>query len=221
MSDCSSWWERSATAWARGSPTETPAKDQSARRKYLVNGEPTKTASLVASKGTLRAEVTASGRMAHSLIRTRQSAIEVNNGTHPLAPMPLPSDAQFGPCTLNIGLIEGGRPQRDSRLRHRFALSPRRSIARSAAPDSRNCCNEVKVDFPWNSLPAPAHSRGPAYHIAAFTHRYSCANQLGRPLLIGPGSIHVLTPTESSSTSSNWPEAIDCIARLAKAGWFS
>src|SRR5208282_4897974 len=53
--------------------------------KYLVNGEPTENRIALASKGTLRAEVTASGRMAHS--------------AYP----------EVGACTLNIGLIEGGR----------------------------------------------------------------------------------------------------------------
>jgi len=45
---------------------EYAAKDQAHRRKYLVNGEPTENRIALASKGTLRAEVTASGRMAHS-----------------------------------------------------------------------------------------------------------------------------------------------------------
>ena len=34
--------------------------------KYLVNGEPTENRIALASKGTLRVEVTATGRMAHS-----------------------------------------------------------------------------------------------------------------------------------------------------------
>ena len=36
------------------------------KRRFLVNGEPTENRIALASKGTLRVEVTASGRMAHS-----------------------------------------------------------------------------------------------------------------------------------------------------------
>src|ERR1700733_12969805 len=39
---------------------------QNARRRFLVNGEPTENRIALASKGTLRVEVTASGRMAPS-----------------------------------------------------------------------------------------------------------------------------------------------------------
>src|SRR5207302_343010 len=40
--------------------------DQPRSRSYLVNGEPTENCIALASKGTLRVEVTATGRMAHS-----------------------------------------------------------------------------------------------------------------------------------------------------------
>src|SRR6202142_3768715 len=42
------------------------AAAQGIKCKYLVNGEPTENRIALASKGTLRAEVTASGKMAHS-----------------------------------------------------------------------------------------------------------------------------------------------------------
>ena len=42
------------------------ANEQAAGCKYLVNGEPTENRIALASKGTLRVELTASGRMAHS-----------------------------------------------------------------------------------------------------------------------------------------------------------
>ena len=42
------------------------ANQQAHRAKYLVNGEPTENRIALASKGTLRVEVTAFGRMAHS-----------------------------------------------------------------------------------------------------------------------------------------------------------
>ncbi|HVI78729.1 MAG TPA: M20/M25/M40 family metallo-hydrolase, partial [Candidatus Acidoferrum sp.] len=79
--------------------------------KFLVNGEPTENHIALASKGTLRAEVTAHGKMAHSAYpELGESAIDkLIAALTRLRAMPLPSDPQVGPCTLNIGLIEGGR----------------------------------------------------------------------------------------------------------------
>src|ERR1700740_1244825 len=79
--------------------------------KFLVNGEPTENRIALASKGTLRVEVTARGRMAHSAYpELGESAIDkLLPALTRLRAMPLPSDPEVGPCTLNIGLIEGGR----------------------------------------------------------------------------------------------------------------
>jgi acetylornithine deacetylase len=79
--------------------------------KYLINGEPTENRIALASKGTLRVEVTASGRMAHSAYpELGDSAIDkLLEALTRLRAMALPSDPEIGPCTLNIGLIEGGR----------------------------------------------------------------------------------------------------------------
>src|ERR1700733_2745740 len=81
------------------------------RSRFLVNGEPTENHLALASKGTLRVEVTATGRMAHSAYpELGESAIDkLIPALTRLRAMPLPSDPEVGPCTLNIGLIEGGR----------------------------------------------------------------------------------------------------------------
>src|ERR1700722_10537062 len=87
------------------------ANNQAQGSKYLINGEPTENRIALASKGTLRVEVTASGRMAHSAYpELGESAIDkLIPALTRLRAMPLPSDPEVGPCTLNIGLIEGGR----------------------------------------------------------------------------------------------------------------
>ncbi|HUK24162.1 MAG TPA: M20/M25/M40 family metallo-hydrolase, partial [Terriglobales bacterium] len=79
--------------------------------KFLVNGEPTDNRIAIVSKGALRAELTARGRMAHSAYpELGESAIDkLIEALHQLRAMELPSDPEIGPCTLNIGLIEGGR----------------------------------------------------------------------------------------------------------------
>src|ERR1700690_3253601 len=79
--------------------------------KFLVNGEPTENRVAIASKGALRVEVIAEGRMAHSAYpELGESAIDkLLVALSRLRAMKLPSEEGIGPCTLNIGVIEGGR----------------------------------------------------------------------------------------------------------------
>src|SRR5439155_5796438 len=80
------------------------------RPRYLVNGEPTENRIALASKGTLRVEVTATGRTAHSAYpELGESAIDnLLSALVRLREMQLPAHPEVGLCTLNIGLIEGG-----------------------------------------------------------------------------------------------------------------
>jgi acetylornithine deacetylase len=79
--------------------------------RFLINGEPTENKIAVASKGALRVEIIAHGRLAHSAYpELGESAIEkLLAALDRLRQMKLPVNPQAGPCTLNIGLIEGGR----------------------------------------------------------------------------------------------------------------
>ncbi len=79
--------------------------------RYLINGEPTENKLALGSKGALRYEVTARGRMAHSAYpELGESAIDtLLNVLQELREMPLPEDPLLGRSTLNIGTISGGR----------------------------------------------------------------------------------------------------------------
>ena len=79
--------------------------------RFLINGEPTENKIATASKGALRLQLTAKGKMAHSAYpELGESAIEkLLAALERLRAMELPVNPEVGPCTLNIGLIEGGR----------------------------------------------------------------------------------------------------------------
>ena len=197
------------------------ANNQAQGSKYLINGEPTENRIALASKGTLRVEVTASGKMAHSAYpELGESAIDkLIPALTRLRAMPLPSDPEIGPCTLNIGLIEGGRAPNvipdhaHADLLYRLVGSSddlRRQIANTAG-------NQVKVEFPLE-LPFLRLRTvdGLPTMIAAFTTDIPTLTNWGEPLLIGPGSIHVAHTDGEFIEKQQLAEAIDLYCAIAK-----
>jgi len=189
--------------------------------KYLVNGEPTGNRIALASKGTLRVEVTASGKMAHSAYpELGESAIDkVIPALTRLRAMPLPSDPEIGPCTLNIGLIEGGRAPNvipdyaHADLLYRLigpSTDLRRQIVETAG-------DQVKVEFPLD-LPFLRLRTvdGLPTMIAAFTTDIPKLTNWGEPLLLGPGSIHVAHTEGEFIEKRQLVEAIDLYCAIAK-----
>src|SRR6202041_2414528 len=79
--------------------------------KYVINGEPTENQLALGSKGALRYEIVAHGRMAHSAYpELGDSAIhKLLDALDAIRKVELPVDDVLGPSTLNIGTIHGGR----------------------------------------------------------------------------------------------------------------
>jgi acetylornithine deacetylase len=189
--------------------------------KYLVNGEPTENRIALASKGTLRVEVTASGRMAHSAYpELGESAIDkLLAALARLRAMPLPSDPEVGPCTLNIGLIEGGRAPNvipdyaHADLLYRL-VGPSQDLRQQIVATAGD---SVKVGFPLE-LPFLRLRTvdGLPTMIAAFTTDIPRLSNWGEPLLIGPGSIHVAHTDGEFIEKKQLAEAIDLYCAIAK-----
>jgi acetylornithine deacetylase len=136
-----------------------------------------------------------------------------------LRAMPLPSDPEIGPCTLNIGLIEGGRAPNvipdyaHADLLYRLvgpSTELRRQIVESAG-------DQVKVEFPLE-LPFLRLRTvdGLPTMIAAFTTDIPKLTNWGEPLLIGPGSIHVAHTEGEFIDKRQLADAIDLYCGIAK-----
>ena len=216
--------EYAAREFSAGQKANQAKTSPGTRRRYLVNGEPTENRIALASKGTLRAEVTASGRMAHSAYpELGESAIDkLIPALARLRTMPLPNDPEVGPCTLNIGLIEGGRAPNvipdyaHADLLYRLigpAEDLRRQIMEAAG-------DQVKVEFPLE-LPFMrlGSVNGLPTMIAAFTTDIPGLTNWGEPLLIGPGSIHVAHTDGEFIEKKQLAEAIDLYCMIAKRLW--
>jgi acetylornithine deacetylase len=190
--------------------------------RYLVNGEPTENKLALASKGALRFEVVAHGRMAHSAYpELGESAIEkLLDVLEAIRRVPLPKDSLLGPCTMNIGTIAGGR-------------------APNVIPDLAKA--EILVRLVGDSAPvrdafvAAAGGRAelneilciPAMHfvqvdglpttVVSFTTDIPMfGRSWGEPLLLGPGSIHVAHTSEERIAKKDLSDAVEIYANVVK-----
>jgi acetylornithine deacetylase len=189
--------------------------------RFLINGEPTDNRLAVASKGALRVEVTARGKMAHSAYpHLGESAIEkLITALDRLRSMKLPENPEVGPCTLNIGIIEGGRAPNvipdfaKAQLLYRLVGASdelRRQIAETVAGLAET---EVVLEIPFMKLQTVP---GIETMAAAFTTDIPALNQWGAPMLLGPGSIHVAHTDREFISKTELHEAVDLYCRVAK-----
>jgi acetylornithine deacetylase len=170
--------------------------------KFLINGEPTENRVATASKGALRAELTATGRMAHSAYpELGESAIDkLVEALHRLRAMKLPSNPEVGPCTLNIGTMSGGRapnviPDKAQALLLYRLIGPSENLREEIVQAVGNLAKvEFTLEIPFVRL--RTFENLPTM-VAAFTTDIPALSNWGQPLLVGPGSIHVAhTPNE-------------------------
>jgi acetylornithine deacetylase len=197
------------------------ANQQPRGTKFLINGEPTENKLALASKGTLRVELVARGKMAHSAYpQLGESAIEkLLDALESIRKLDLPNNPTAGPCTMNIGLIEGGRAPNvipDHACAHLLfrlvgpAQALRDQIAAAAAGKAEA---EFKLEIPYLELGAVP---GIETMIAAFTTDIPALTNWGKPLLIGPGSIHVAHTEGEYIEKRQLLEAIDLYAQIAR-----
>ena len=197
------------------------ANQQSPGCKFLVNGEPTENRMASASKGTLRVNVIAEGRMAHSAYpELGESAIDkLLEALNRLRAMKLPDEEGIGPCTLNIGVIEGGRApnvipdKARAQLLYRL-VGPtnelRREIERAVAGLAKV---EFILEIPFLRLRT---LDGLPTMVAAFTTDIPALTNWGEPLLIGPGSIHVAHTVGEYVEKQQLTDAVDLYCSIAK-----
>lgn len=189
--------------------------------KFLINGEPTENRVAIASKGALRVELTASGRMAHSAYpELGDSAIDkLVEALQRLRAMKLPSDSEIGPCTLNIGLIEGGRapnviPDKARALLLYRLIGPteqlRHEIVKTVGALAKV---EFTLEIPFVRLRT---FEGLPTMVAAFTTDIPALSNWGQPLLVGPGSIHVAHTEGEYVEKKQLADAVDLYSAIVR-----
>ena len=190
--------------------------------KYLVNGEPTQNQLALASKGALRFEIVARGRMAHSAYpELGESAIDaLLDALEAIRREPLPIDPLLGPCTMNIGTISGGRApnviadEAKAEILVRVVGDPgpvREAFARAIG----NRAELIEILY----IPPIRFKRvdGMPTTVVSYTTDVPVfGTTWGQPLLLGPGSIHVAHTSEERIAKLDLIAAVEMYARLVK-----
>ena len=188
--------------------------------KFLINGEPTDNRLALASKGALRVELRAKGRMAHSAYpELGDSAIhKLVEALNDVLAMPLPVEPEIGPSTLNVGLISGGYAPNvisDKAEAHILirTVGPADEIKKAI---TKLVGDRADVDF---SLELPFVRMRQVGNlptmIAKFTTDIPALTAWGEPLLFGPGSIHVAHTPHEKIAKKELLDAVDLYVEVA------
>lgn len=190
--------------------------------KYLINGEPTENKLALGSKGALRYEVEATGRMAHSAYpHLGESAIDkLLDALQALRQIELPVDEVLGPSTLNIGTLTGGRAPNvipdHARAEVFFRLVD--SGDETAAAVQRAVAGKAVAK---ELLRIPAVRLGALDGFETDVMAYTTdipafGGAWGQPFLLGPGTIHVAHTSEERIPKVQLHEAIGMYQQLVR-----
>ncbi|HZU28170.1 MAG TPA: M20/M25/M40 family metallo-hydrolase [Bryobacteraceae bacterium] len=190
--------------------------------RFLINGEPTENKLALGSKGALRVEVVAHGRMAHSAYpELGESAIEkLLDALSEVRRVELPTDGILGASTLNIGTLSGGRapnviPDRAcAEIMIRLVDDGQTTrVALARAVQGRADLDEVLA------IPAVHLGSIPGLDttVVAFTTDIPAfEGAWGQPFLIGPGTIHVAHTAEERVPKREVAQAVDIYKHMVQ-----
>jgi acetylornithine deacetylase len=190
--------------------------------RFIINGEPTENKLELGSKGALRYEIVATGKMAHSAYpHLGESAIEkLLDALAKIRQIAMPSDPVLGASTLNIGTMRGGRAPNvipdDARAEIFYRLvdsGDSLKAATLAAVKGLAEANEALV------IPAVHLGSMDGFETAVMAYTTDIpafGGVWGKPYLIGPGSIHVAHTDQERIPKAEITEAIQIYQNLVR-----
>jgi acetylornithine deacetylase len=191
------------------------------RGRFLINGEPTENRLSVGQKGTLRVDLTATGRAAHSAYPEEGSSAIASllDTIDRIRRLPLPNDPLLGQSTLNLGLISGGvapnviPPHAAAQLLVR-TVEP---TDRLQAAIREQLSPAVTVAFP---VELPFHKAGGAppgwdTTVVSYASDLPFLAGWGEGYQLGPGSIKVAHTADEHILKADLHHGVDLYVRLA------
>ena len=189
--------------------------------RYMINGEPTENKLALGSKGNLRLEIRAHGKMAHSAYpQLGDSAIEkLVDVLVDLRKVPMPRDPLLGAATLNVGVISGGRAP-NVVPDHASAQIVIRTV--DSSDEIRRhitevVCGRCECEFIRDTPPLRMEKLdGYETDVVAFTTDLPSLSRWGRPVLLGPGSISVAHTERECVVKADLVKAVELYCRLVR-----
>ena len=190
--------------------------------RALINGEPTENKLALASKGVLRYEVAAAGRMAHSAYpELGDSAIhKLIDVLAAIRGIELPTDPVLGASTLNVGTLAGGVAPNviagDAHADVMIRLVGDSASTREALEKAVRGRAELREVIEIPALRLGALDGFETTVVAFTTDIPAFDGQWGEPFLIGPGSIHVAHTLEERIPKSELLAAVEIYKKMVQ-----
>jgi acetylornithine deacetylase len=190
--------------------------------RYIINGEPTENCLALGSKGALRYEVCATGKMAHSAYpELGDSAIhKLIDALAAIRQIPLPVDSLLGASTLNIGTLSGGRAPNviadEARADIMVRLVGDSSETKAALARAVAGHAELREVIEIPALHLGGVDGIPTTVVAYTTDIPAFGGRWGEPFLIGPGTIHVAHTLEERVPKQQLLDAVQIYQRMVR-----
>ncbi|GAC1477620.1 MAG: M20 family metallopeptidase [Gemmatimonadaceae bacterium] len=206
----------------KGSDGARAANRLSPTSRFLINGEPTESRLASGAKGSLRITVRTHGREAHSAYaHLGRSALDPMLDLLPtLKSLVLPTDPLLGATTVNVGIVRAGTAanivpgQAEAEIMVRLVGSPEPV----KAAFERWASGRAELDY-GSYIPAQRFENPTGFDEApvAYTSDVPLLDRWGRPLLFGPGSIHVAHTTDEYVDIGELRASVDAYQRLVRS----
>jgi len=201
------------------------AAKESRGSRFIINGEPTENKLAIGSKGALRYELVASGKMAHSAYpELGESAIEkLLDVLIDVRKIALPVDKTLGASTLNIGIISGGRAPNIIPDQARAEILIR--LVGDSASTKQSMLDAARGRLAVNQvLEIPALRLGSLDGMETTVVAYTTdipafGTSWGQPFLFGPGTIHVAHTLEERVPKRQLLDAVEIYQRMVQELW--
>ena len=188
--------------------------------RFLIDGEPTDNRLALATRGALRLRLVASGRAAHSSFpELGDSAIDkLIDALVELRSIALPSDPDLGRTHYTIGLISGGvapnvvSPAAEAEVMFRTVGDARTVRDALTSLESRVRIEHILEVPPVRMIAVPGFDNA----VFPYTTDIPFLDAWGRPLLYGPGSIHVAHTADEFVEIAELEAAVDGYVALAR-----
>ncbi len=206
----------------KGSDGARAANRLPATSRYLVNGEPTESKLATGAKGSLRVTLRTRGREAHSAYPDLgESAIEPMLALLPeISRVDWPRDPVLGATTVNVGTIRGGTEANiipgSCEAEAMFRLIG--DVADVKARLEQWVAGRAQIAY-GSTIPAMHFHTIDGFESApvAYTTDIPLLSRWGKPLLFGPGSIHVAHTPDEHIEVAELRASVDAYVRLVRA----